>query len=499
MSFGFTQIPNLLKVPGTYVEVEPGQMQGLPDVPEQILLIGQMLDSGSADPLTFRQITRKGQGFELFGAKSQLGAMCEAFRSANSFTPCVAIGVEDDDTAVHRIVNVTFEGTATGGGVLNFLVHGHRIPVSVSEGDDYEDVAENFEAAVNAHQYVAFTADTTTETDPDLAITALTCVHGGVFANSLRVYLNYYQGESDAAPPGITVTIADDTAGTVDADYSDVIPLIGDEWYTAIVSGSTATANLEALIAECTRRYDASIMQDCFVYGCWNGNWTAMESLISNPLDYNSQYLCRIAYEGLTVAPPTPAYQVASVVAAIRAREPDPARPIQTLQLPGVIAPKTGDRLTVPERDLLLKAGYSTIVYVGNNAHAERLVTSYLQNGSGLDDEYWRDLVVFLLIKAMRYTARAYMASRYPRHKLGDDGTDYGPNQPVMTPALGTAEALNIGKLWAQRAWLENYETFRETAQAVRNETDRNRLDMLLPPDLINQLRVIAIKLQPTL
>src|SRR3546814_4847627 len=59
---------------------------------------------------------------------------------------------------------------------------------------------------------------------------------------------------------------------------------------------------------------------------------------------------------------PTPPWEWAAALASIAAYHLsiDPARPLQTLALPGVLAPLVNDRFTMSERNLLLFDGIST-------------------------------------------------------------------------------------------------------------------------------------------
>ena len=42
---------------------------------------------------------------------------------------------------------------------------------------------------------------------------------------------------------------------------------------------------------------------------------------------------------------------------------------------------------------------------------------------------------------------------------------------------------------------MENIEAFKEGLIVERNEQDPNRLDVCMPPDLVNQLRVVGMKI----
>ena len=81
------------------------------------------------------------------------------------------------------------------------------------------------------------------------------------------------------------------------------------------------------------------------------------------------------------------------------------------------------------------------------------------------------------------------LARKYPRHKLMDDGNPIPVGQAVMTPKLGRAEAVAAFMDWQALALVENLEQFKADLVVERNDRDPNRMDMLMPPDLVNQLR----------
>jgi phage tail sheath gpL-like len=96
----------------------------------------------------------------------------------------------------------------------------------------------------------------------------------------------------------------------------------------------------------------------------------------------------------------------------------------------------------------------------------------------------------------LRFDFRTLMQTKYPRHKLADDATAFGAGQEVMTPQLGKAEALNWFRNNEERGLVENFDQFKADLVVVRNIPDPDRLDFLLPPDLINQLIVTAAQIQ---
>jgi phage tail sheath gpL-like len=61
----------------------------------------------------------------------------------------------------------------------------------------------------------------------------------------------------------------------------------------------------------------------------------------------------------------------------------------------------------------------------------------------------------------------------------------------VMREAL-----LEVATDWVSAGLMENYDTFKETLQVYRDSSDRNRLNCVCHPDVVNQLRVFAALIQ---
>ena len=80
--------------------------------------------------------------------------------------------------------------------------------------------------------------------------------------------------------------------------------------------------------------------------------------------------------------------------------------------------------------------------------------------------------------------------------RITGNGTRYGIGQAVVTPNVMKAEAIAKFREWEELGLVENIDDFKANLIAERNASDPNRLDVLLPPDLVNQLRIVANKIQ---
>jgi phage tail sheath gpL-like len=175
----------------------------------------------------------------------------------------------------------------------------------------------------------------------------------------------------------------------------------------------------------------------------------------------------------------------------------DPARPIQNLAYAWCLPPAAADRFTNEERNLLLFDGIATSkVGTDGTMLIERLITTYKTNAAGGSDISYLDSETLFTLMFIRHDWRDYILRKYPRHKLANNGTRYGIGQAVVTPNVMKAEAIAKFREWEELGLVENIDDFKANLIAERNASDPNRLDVLLPPDLVNQLRIVANKIQ---
>jgi phage tail sheath gpL-like len=122
--------------------------------------------------------------------------------------------------------------------------------------------------------------------------------------------------------------------------------------------------------------------------------------------------------------------------------------------------------------------------------------TTYRLNlyGQG-DDAYELVTTLATLAKLLRNQKHA-ITSKFPRHKLADDGTKFGPGQAIVTPGIIKAELVNEYQMDMWNGLVENLKQFKAHLIVERDPNDPNRVNVLYPPDLINQLRIFAVLAQ---
>lgn len=482
----FNQIPVNFRVPGQYVEFDASQANGTDGaVPQKILLLGQMLAGGTASPNVATLVSSADEVAQLAGRGSMAHQMARKLFVANGFTPVYLLPQADAGGATKSSRQVTVGGSATANGELDLYVGDSRYALGVVTGATAAVIAASIAAAITADpdRYVDAAVDGGTP-----ARVNLTARHGGIDAGRVDVTHSRYDGER--LPLGVTLTIAALVEGTVNPTLTAAITGLGENWYPTIVMPYTDAAAMTALGTELADRFGPIRQIEGYAHAGRSADQATLQALAGAR---NSPHESVIDCADVL----TPAYAVAACVAAVDAYEPDPGRPRQTLALPGVVGKGETGRRTKQVRNQLLNAGVSTLVVdAGGVVRIERLTTTYRLNAFGLADDAYFDTESLHLLANLRYTLRTRFANKYPRHKLGKDGSQ-GTN--VMTPSTARAELVSLYRDWMSRGWVEGgtaLEQFKRDLRVEIDATDPNRLNAIVPPDLINQLRVVAAQIQ---
>jgi phage tail sheath gpL-like len=311
-----------------------------------------------------------------------------------------------------------------------------------------------------------------------------------VSGNDIDVRANYYQGE--ALPVGLAVAIVAMASGATNPDINTALAAIADDQYYTIINPWTDATSMAALEAELGNRWGPMQQRTGHAFSGYRGTMSAASAYGAAR---NSPHTSVIAAK----LSPTPPWVWAAAWAATVEYfgAIDPARPFQTLAIPGVLTPAEADRYTRAERDLLLRDGISTFT-VGSDdtVYIERVITTYQTNAFGVDDTSFLDLETVWTVDYIRYAVRVRIALRYPRYKLANDGTNYAPGQAIVTPKAIRAELLALFKELEFAGLVENFDQYKAQLLVVRSTQDPNRINAVIPPDIINQFRVFAAAVQ---
>jgi phage tail sheath gpL-like len=481
----FNDVPANTRVPFVFVEIDNSQAQQGPSLlAYRALLIGQKTSAGTATANQLYKVTSVKDVQDLAGRGSMLHRMAIAWFANNSFTETWIGVLADNGAGVAATGTIAFGGTVTKAGTLSLYLGGELVEVGVAVGESNSTTATNVAAAINAAADLPVTANAAS------AVVTLTQRHKGTVGNQYDVRYNYADGEE--LPTGLTVAIAAMSGGTTAPTLTTLITAMGDTWFQVLAHPYTDSTSLTAIENELSSRFGPTRMIDGVAFTASNETHANLATLGNGR---NSPHSCIVA----TNQSPTPVYEFAAEVAAKAAfyGNADPARPFQTLKLARAKAVATTSVFTMSERNLLLFDGIAVCKNaVGGGVQIDRLITTYKTAASGAADVSYLDVNTMLTLLYLRYSFRNWILQRYPRHKLANDGTRYGAGQAVITPKIGKAEAIAWFRAMEELGLVENFDQFKTDLVVERNATDVNRLDFLLPPDVVNQFVVGAVKIQ---
>ena len=279
---------------------------------------------------------------------------------------------------------------------------------------------------------------------------------------------------------------------------------LGDEIYEYVATGYTDSTNLAKLEYEYgfsdEGRWGWLRQLYGHVFGAVRGagasdQWGYTELMQYGP-NNNSGVLSLMAVEAYS---PTPPWEWASAYAAKAARAllNDPARPLQTLELEGCLPAPKHQRFDKKQCNDFAGVGLATQnVNDGGTPMIMRESTTYQKNLYGQGDDAYELVPTLATLAALFRSQRQAITSKFPRHKLADDGTRFGPGQAIVTPKTIKAELIAQYRFDEFLGRVENARAFKQNLIVERDPNDPNRVNVLYPPDLINQLRIFAVLAQ---
>ena len=496
MPISFAQIPADWKLPLYWVEVDPSKA-GLWTIHQPALLVGIMTTEGVALPDVAIPVGTQAQADEQFGQGSQLANMFRAF-FANNFANEVwglPVAQPTAGTAASGTITVAVDSGGHEAGTIDLYIGGQHVPINIGASDDVNDIHVAISAAINEN----FDLPVSSVGGP--TVVTLTCNWFGTSGNDITMSDSYYgRMGSQELPVGVTVT------------YSGL----------GMLSGGVGTPIFDTAIANLGERnfeYVALPFTDSTSLLAWetefgfgdNGRWGWMRQLFGHLFSAKrSDYADMILFGetrnsgvtsimGVELASPTPIYEWVACYTAMaqRALINDPARPLQTLELTGVLPAPLHQRFNRQELNSLAGSGIATQETDPNNVPMIlRETTTYQLNLYGMGDDAYELVTTLATLARVLRNQKQAITSAFPRHKLADDGTRFGPGQAIVTPGLIAAELIAEYRIDMYNGLVENITAFKQNLIVERDSNNPNRVNVLYPPDLINQLRVFAVLAQ---
>jgi phage tail sheath gpL-like len=391
---------------------------------------------------------------------------------------------------------LTVTAPPTEAGTIHLYIGGQHVAVNVGGTDTVTEVASAIVAAITEDDDLPVTATAAA------AVVTLTCVWKGIGGNDIRVESNYYgQIGGETTPVGLVITYPATgflTGGAGVPVFDNLIMAMGEQEFEYVAMPYTDSTSLMAWEQEYgftdTGRWGWQRQHFGHVFSARRGTYS---DLLTFGPTRNSGVVSIMAFEQKT---PTPMYEMtaAYTAKAQRALSNDPARPLQTLQLNKTLPARLHDRFNFIELNSLASTGLAIQkCWEGSGMpQIAREQTTYQLNLYGHGDDAYELVTTLATLAQLLRNQRHAITTKYPRHKLANDGTRFGPGQAIVTPGIIKAELVAQYQMDQWNGLVEDTRNFKRFLLVERDPNNPNRLNVLYPPDLINQLRIFAVLAQ---
>ncbi|MFC0407918.1 phage tail sheath subtilisin-like domain-containing protein [Roseomonas elaeocarpi] len=486
MSISFSNYDPTNRVPGVWAELDPS---GANTAQENFrtLVIGQGQTGKVAAGLSGVPVISNGlaDAQARYGARSPLALMTDLIRQNDPAGELWYLPLADAAGAAAATATIAFTGTATAAATMALYVGGTRVEVPVSSGDTAAVIATNAAADINA-ALAPVTAVAASGT------VTLTATGAGSWGNDLPVMLNFgdvLAGES--MPAGVAVTVTAMAGGTGVPVLPAALANLGDTTFDVIICPFNDATSLNALrdfLNDVSGRWS---WQNMLFGGAFTAFPGTLAQRVAFGLARNDQHGSGIGVFGSPS--PTWLWAAAYGAACANSLRSDPALPLQNISLQGLYAPAPVNRDAPSARNSLLYDGVSTFkVSTDGTVILERAVTFYQKNAAGVADDAYLDVETPYTLAALIRDMRGYLATKFARVKLVADDTLIAGGSNMVTSQTVLAAAVARYRTYCDRGLAQNFDTFRATARG--ENAGNGNVSLLLPFDVANQLRSIAIK-----
>ena len=502
MAIQFNSIPSKIGVPGAYFEFD-GRLArtGLQYRTVRTLVFGHYDETiVNTTPNVPYQTQSLKQVTDIFGRGTMLASMMDCYFTVNPYTEVYCVGIPAIGTAATKTVTLT--GVVTTASVFTLYIAGTRYVVATAVGDSANDVAQAIVDEITLNVDAPYTAANAA------GVITITARFKGELGNDIQVDTKY---QTEVVPEGLTVVIAAGTAGSGTPDVSTALSVIESLDFTDFVFPFTDAFNMQLVEQELDNRWlplpPASSLgsgeKDAHLWQAFRGTETQLAAWHENR---NNQHVTTLALEPSTTVGTvsyagfmSPSWVVAAAYGALGSYYfgISPNINFQNIEIPCLVGAPFPSRWKWNERNrLILNYGFATHKYsidgIGDDVIIERSVTNnkYTVNGAQTDAEM--NTETQKLNSYLRWDLKNYLLLTYPNHLLADDSPRVSRNQKVTTPNRIRAVIYDRAETWFDAGLIENLEDFKAWLIVERSTADCDTVNILIRPDHVNQLRVMA-------
>ena len=443
----FDAIPGSIRVPGQYIEFNTrNAVQGLPQNPQKVLMVAPMLTAGIQPALEPVQLFSDAEAADLFGQGSLAHLMVRQAFANNPYLDLTVIGIADHSAGVPGVVEIT--------------IGGKQVSTAVNTGETAATVADRLKTAITA-------ADVTVTASGSGAAVTLTAKHKGEIGNESGLTVS-------TGNTGLTYQANAFTGGAKNADIATALSKVAGKHYHIICSPFSDDANAKALSNHIANVSNAIEQRGCI--GVLGMSATLSTATTATGKINDGRITCAW-YKGAV----EPNGIIAAGYAAVLAFEEDPAKPLNTLEIKGLAVTPDAQWPLFAECNNALYNGLTPLTVVNNRVQIMRAVSTYTKSANNTDDPALLDITTIRTLDYVRRSVKERIALRFPRDKLSDR----------LLPKV-KSEILDVLIKLDQAEIIENAEANKGKLVVARAQNDPNRVNAIIPADVVNGLHVFA-------
>jgi len=504
MPIAFDNIPSETLVPLWWAEIKPAQAPFT--ATPKLLLMGHKwtytgANFGNANLNQVYPLSGD-DCIDLFGPGSQLDLMYRYARRQAPFLDIRGVAVAEDNAAVAAHGTIEVSGTPSNrlSGPMTFWICDVPIRIIVKAADTAAQVSTAIRTAINAKSSlipmtaIKFRASYPTPGGIETATkTRVVCKHKGTLGNSIVIKRNRDGSGRSLAESLLTVT--QPASGSGGPALANALAGVGDQPFSTIVmpyDSQTQMNSMRDFMDAIAGRWSPTKQLYGHVVTAHAASYANQLTFAEN---FNDPHMTCFAAE----APPQPVWLTAAAAGAVMDQNLDAppriSRPLQSLPLRGIVAPINDSQwFDIAERNALHAAGLATCsVDLDGTVRINRAVTTYKTNVWGVNDSSWRDAETLYQAAYFANSMKAAITGAFPRSALTDLPSGItgfaSPDQikDVIVHEYKRLESIGL---------VENSSLFAQHLVVERNALDANRVDVFMPIDVVNQLRVVAASIE---
>jgi phage tail sheath gpL-like len=485
MPIPFTQIPDILLVPGQYQEVDNSLAGSVGEI-KKALIIAYKSEAGTAPAGKPVRVLSDLKAASLFGYGSPATLLAKTFLALNKIEQCWVLPVDVPEAATPWQKKFTVSVTMAQKGAAAITVNGQKIDAAAI-GDEAtpEEIAAAIVARINSELWLPIEA--AVGEDGKFTVKSVVAGTGGNF-NTVVI-------KSEAA--GVSINESETVSGTQVANIEKLFPDLGSVRYNYFISDFSDSENIAALGAELTSRFGAmrQIGGRAFVALSGEiGSVSEPESVLGQAEAVSNPHIVLVSR---LTSPQLPGEWAARWCAiACRILADDPAANTCDLTVTGLTSKVEVDADT---RQILLTAGIATYrLDTTGNVLIERLVTSYTENTDGGRDTSYLDIQVPETVDAVRIYINAAAKKRYKTWKLASTEENFGSGAKVMTAGIFRSFLCELYQavFIREKRWCQDFDGYKNTLIVEVKSGSKTWLEYSHQPNLIGQFYIGAGLLQ---